>query len=68
MNNIYLNLDCLPELKKYSDNSFDIGVVDVNYGIGESSKKSQFKKHPGQSVKRKKKPNQKQKLPYKKLG
>lgn len=37
MNNIYLNLDCLPELKKFKDNHFNIGVVDVNYGIGESN-------------------------------
>jgi site-specific DNA-methyltransferase (adenine-specific) len=36
--NSYLNLNCLPELKKFPDNYFNIGVVDVNYGIGESGK------------------------------
>ncbi len=46
MNNIYFNIDCLPELKKYADNTFDIGVVDVNYGIGESSKNHNSRNTP----------------------
>lgn len=46
MNNIYLNINCLPELKKFKDNHFDIGVVDVNYGIGESSKNHNSRNTP----------------------
>lgn len=46
MKNWYFNLDCIPRLKNYPDNYFDIGVVDVNYGIGESSKNHNSRNTP----------------------
>lgn len=46
MERVYLNLDCLPELRKLPDNYFDIGVVDVNYGIKESSKNHNSRNTP----------------------
>lgn len=46
MANLYLNLDCLPEIKKFKDNHFNIGLVDVNYGIGESSKNHNSRNTP----------------------
>jgi len=47
---VYMNLDCLPELVKFEDNHFDIGVVDVNYGIGESSKNHNSRNTPAKQV------------------
>ena len=46
MNNFYGNLDCMDGMKDYPDNYFDIGHVDVNYGIGESSKNHNSRNTP----------------------
>ena len=43
---MYLNLDCIPELRKYKTNHFDIGVVDPNWGISESSKNHNSRNTP----------------------
>lgn len=32
------NMDCLPAMKKFKNNEFDIAIVDPQYGIGESKK------------------------------
>lgn len=34
--NIAYNADCLPAMREYPDNYFDLAVVDPPYGIGES--------------------------------
>lgn len=46
MKNIFLNKDCLPQMKTFCDNHFDIGVVDVNYGIGEAAKNHNSRNTP----------------------
>jgi DNA modification methylase len=36
--NVVYNDDCLKGIRRYPDNNFDLAIVDVPYGIGESSK------------------------------
>ena len=36
--NVAYNEDCVQGMKQYPDNNFDLAIVDVPYGIGESSK------------------------------
>lgn len=38
--NIAYNMDCLEAIRKMKDNEFDLAVVDVPYGIGESGEKN----------------------------
>lgn len=44
MESIVYNLDCLPEMKKYKDDFFDLAIVDPPYGIFNGGK-SGFLKH-----------------------
>ena len=40
MNSIVFNEDCIEGMKRYSDNYFDLAVVDPPYGIGEDGSKN----------------------------
>lgn len=40
LTSIYVNCDCMDGMKKFPDKYFDLAVVDVPYGIGESGDKN----------------------------
>lgn len=46
MKNLYLNKDCMLDLINFKENEFDIGVVDPNWGIGESLKNHNSRNTP----------------------
>ena len=43
------NMDCIELMKHYPDNYFDLAVVDVPYGIGESSNDNKSRSKLGKS-------------------
>ena len=40
------NVDCLPFMKQFEDNQFDLAIVDPPYGIGVDGQKESKRKNP----------------------